>query len=130
MLPEMLDDLRKKMELGIGSISKQSPDELAGSLVSRAREAAGELTGLAAGILEWSSAARETLVRDIRELVDHQVAAMGLATRDELRALTERVDRLEKAGGTTPRRRKPAAAKTAPKTPPPTSPRRASPAGR
>ena len=95
--PGMLDDIRKKMEAGIGSLSKQAPDELGAAVLGKAREAADQLSGLAAGMIEWSAAARERLSGDVRELVARCVDEMGLVTHKELDALGKRVTRLEKA---------------------------------
>jgi BMFP domain-containing protein YqiC len=93
----MLDDIRKKVEAGIGSLSKQGPDELGAAVLGKAREAADQLSGLAAGMIEWSAAARERLSGDVRDLVARCVDEMGLVTRKELDALAKRVARLEKA---------------------------------
>jgi BMFP domain-containing protein YqiC len=93
----MLDDIRKKMEAGIGALSKQGPDELGAAVLGKAKEAAEQLSGLAAGMIEWSAAARERLSGDVRDLVARCVDEMGLVTRKELDALAKRVARLEKA---------------------------------
>jgi hypothetical protein len=92
----VLDDIRKKMEAGIGSLSKQGPDELGAAVLGKAREAAEQLSGLTAGMIEWSAAARERLSGDVRDLVARCVDEMGLVTRKELDALAKRVARLEK----------------------------------
>jgi hypothetical protein len=95
----MLEDIRKKMESGIGSISKQNPDEIGAAVIGKAREAAEQLSGLAVGIVEWSAAAREHLMSDVRDLVAQTVDQMGLATGADLDALSKRVAKLEKAAG-------------------------------
>jgi hypothetical protein len=97
--PKMLEDIRKKMESGIGSISKQNPDEIGAAVIGKAREAAEQLTGLAVGIVEWSAAAREHLMSDVRDLVAQTVDQMGLAKGADLDALSKRVAKLEKAAG-------------------------------
>jgi hypothetical protein len=95
----MLEDIRKKMESGIGSIPKPSPDEIGATVIGKAREAAEQLSGLAVGIIEWSAAAREHLMNDVRDLVARTVDEMGLATGADLDALGKRVAKLEKAAG-------------------------------
>jgi hypothetical protein len=95
----MLEDIRKKVETGIGSIPKPSPDEIGATVVGKAREAAEQLSGIALGILEWSAAAREHLMSDVRDLVARTVDEMGLATGADLDALSKRVAKLEKAAG-------------------------------
>src|SRR5439155_25054084 len=93
----VLDDIRKKVEAGIGSLSKQGPDELGAAVLGKAREAAEQLSGLAAGMIEWSAAAGERLSGDVRDLVARCVDEMGLVTRKELDGVAKRVARLEKA---------------------------------
>jgi hypothetical protein len=93
----MLDDIKKRMEAGIDSLSKQGPDELGAALLGKAREAAEQISGLAAGMIVWSAAARERLSGDVRDLVARCVDEMGLVTRKELDVLGKRVARLEKA---------------------------------
>ena len=87
------------MESGIGSIPKPSPDEIGATVIGKAREAAEQLSGLAVGIIEWSAAAREHLMNDVRDLVARTVDEMGLATGADLDALGKRVAKLEKAAG-------------------------------
>lgn len=96
---EMLEDIRKKVESGIGSIPKPSPDEIGATVVGKAREAAEQLSGIALGILEWSAAAREHLMSDVRDLVARTVDEMGLAKGADLDALSKRVAKLEKEAG-------------------------------
>jgi hypothetical protein len=95
----MLEDIRKRMESGIGSIPKPSPDEIGATVIGKAREAAEQLSGLAVGIIEWSAAAREHLMNDVRDIVARTVDEMGLATGADLDALGKRVAKLEKAAG-------------------------------
>ncbi len=103
----MLDDLRKYVESGIAALSGQSSEDLAGTLMTRAQGAAEQFTALAAGLVQWSAAARESLVRDVRDLVARQVEEAGLARRSEVEALKARIQdlerRLPKAPGTGPR---------------------------
>jgi hypothetical protein len=93
----MLDDIRKKTKSRIDSLAKQNPDEIGVAVIGKAREAAEQLSGLAIGIVEWSAAAREHLMGDVRDLVARTVDEMGLAKGADLDALTKRVARLEKA---------------------------------
>ena len=92
----MLDDLRKYVESGIAALSGQSSEDLAGTLMTRAQGAAEQFTALAAGLVQWSAAAREGLVRDVRDLVARQVEEAGLARRTEVEALRARIQDLER----------------------------------
>jgi hypothetical protein len=93
----MLDDIRKKMESGLDSLSRQNPDEFGNAVIGKAREAAEQLSGLAVGIVEWGAAAREHLMGEVRDLVARTVDEMGLAKASDLDALAKRVTKLEKA---------------------------------
>jgi O-acetyl-ADP-ribose deacetylase (regulator of RNase III) len=97
----MLEDIRKKVESGIGSISKPNPDEIGAAVIGKAREAADQLTSLAVGMAEWGAAARERLASDVRELVTQTVDQMRLVSRKEFDALSARVAKLEKSSRTT-----------------------------
>ena len=67
------------------------------AVLEKAKEAAEQLSGLAAGILEWSATARERLMGDVTDLIYRVVGEMGLASKKELEALDKRVARLEKS---------------------------------
>jgi hypothetical protein len=60
-----------------------------------AQSVAEQMSGVAAGFLEWSSEARASLLHEVKELVARQVGEMGLATKQDLESLRSQVERLE-----------------------------------
>jgi hypothetical protein len=93
----MIEDIRKKVESGISSMPKK-PDEVGAAVFEKAKELGEQVAGFASGLLEWSSTARERLQEDVTDLVYRVVGEMGLASKKDVEALAERVDRLEKPG--------------------------------
>jgi hypothetical protein len=61
-----------------------------------AQSMAEQMSGLAAGFLEWSAEARASLLHEVKGLVARQVGEMGLATKQEVEAVRRRIERLEK----------------------------------
>ena len=95
--PEMIEDIRKKVESGISSMPKK-PDEVGAAVFEKAKALGEQVAGFTAGLIEWSSTARERLQDDVTELVYRVVGEMGVASKKELDALAKRVDKLEKPG--------------------------------
>ena len=94
-LPEMIEDIRKRVESGLGSMPKK-PDEVGAAVFEKAKEVGEQVAGFAAGLLEWSTSARERLQGDVTDLVYRVVGEMGVASKKELDALAKRVAKLEK----------------------------------
>jgi hypothetical protein len=91
----MIEDIRKKVESGIGSMPKK-PDEVGAAVFEKAKGLGEQVAGFAAGLLEWSATARERLQGDVTDLVYRVVGEMGVASKKELDELAERVEKLEK----------------------------------
>lgn len=89
--------MRRYMRLGLGMVSARGPDDVAGSVKSRAQGVAEQISTLAAGLLEWTAEARASLLHELREIVARQVEEMGVATNKDLDDLRARLDRLEAA---------------------------------
>ena len=98
LFPEMIEDIRKKVESGINSMPKK-PDEVGAAVFEKAKEIGEQVAGFAAGLFEWSTSARERLQGDVTDLVYRVVGEMGVASKKELDALAARVDKLEKPAG-------------------------------
>jgi polyhydroxyalkanoate synthesis regulator phasin len=85
----------------------------------------GQVQSLAEEIVAASKANRELLTSVIRAEVDRAVAALGLATRDDVAALRRQVERLQdQATGSTPKPAKKAAPRRATKSAAKTSARK------
>lgn len=74
---------------------------------------AEQISALAAGFLQWSAEARQSMVTEIRSIVSSQMDDLGLATKAEMAELRMRVERLE-SGGAAPGRPRRAARKPSP----------------
>jgi len=95
---EMIEDIRKKVESGISSMPKK-PDEVGAAVFEKAKELGEQVAGFTAGLIEWGSGARERLQSDVTDLVYRVVGEMGVASKKELDALADRVEKLEKPRG-------------------------------
>jgi hypothetical protein len=91
----MLDDVRRRVQDRLESMTPQAAEDVAASLRSRLQEVGEQFSGLASGFLQWSAEARKSLMDEVRSIVAGQVQEMGLATKQEVEALRARLDRLE-----------------------------------
>jgi len=98
MLPsDVLEDIRKKVEGGLGPLTKGGSDDLAGALFGKAQGAADQLSGFATAIGEWVAFARELIRAEVRDVVERELAVLQPATSKQIEALIARVERLERA---------------------------------
>jgi len=74
----MRDLLRKYVEAGVGMLSSERAEELAGDLI------------------EWSRKSTERVVSIVQREVKRQLRLVGAATQDEVRELRKRVRALER----------------------------------
>jgi polyhydroxyalkanoate synthesis regulator phasin len=111
-------DVRRYIEAALGNLSPQGARDLAKSMIERAQTMASQGSGQAAGgmaaqvrdvaqqLLDWSQQSREQITGLIQREVRRQLAAVGVASRDDLDTLRRRVRELEKAAGlSTPAKR-------------------------
>lgn len=100
--PDMLEDLRRYVELGLEALSARA----AGDDGSRtkgdgpspnSRRTAEQVTAMAEAAIQWTGVASEAIRRDLADLLSRGATDLGLARREEVDALAERVDRLERA---------------------------------
>jgi len=116
-----IGDIRELMEAAIGKLSPAQARQLAGSVMRG--EGKDQISKAAKDLLEWSNKNRQRLTEMVRGEVRTQLAAMGVATKDEVDALKKRVRDLERGAPkrTTAKKRtaarKPAAKKPAPAAP-------------
>jgi polyhydroxyalkanoate synthesis regulator phasin len=113
-----IGDIREVMEAAIGKLSPAKAQQLAQSVMRG--EGKEQVQKAAQDLLEWSQKNRQRITDLVRSEVRTQLAAMGVATKDDLDALKKRVRDLERGGA--PKRstakkrtaaRKPAAKKPA-----------------
>jgi hypothetical protein len=105
MLPDdVLEDIRKKVEGGLGPLTKGGSDDLAGALFGKAQGAADQLSGFASVIAEWVAFARELIRAEVRDVVERELADLRPAGSKTIDALSTRVDRLEREAAGAPGR--------------------------
>jgi polyhydroxyalkanoate synthesis regulator phasin len=95
---DMQDAWRAYLELALGltEASRKRAQNVARKLVGQSGATAAQLQGLAEDLLAAGVANREALTRIVGVEVDRALAAVGLATAEEVAALTDRVARLER----------------------------------
>lgn len=123
----MLELVRKYVEAlaGVAELPRERAEKLVRELQKRGELRAKDLQAAAQEIVERSRRNRGELVRLVRKEIRHQVSQLGLARRDEVRKVADRVKDLER----TP---KAAAKKSAPRKPvrKPVAAKKAAPAGK
>jgi len=91
----VLDDVRRFVQDRVEALTPGVAEDLAGALISRAQGVADQIAGLGAGFLAWSAEARDSIMREVRDMVARQIEEMGVATKADLHRLRERLDRVE-----------------------------------
>src|SRR5438034_4708284 len=94
----MLEDMRRYVEAGLGSLSPSRARDMARSLLQG--QGSYQVNRLAGNLMEWSRRSRERITELVQSEVRRQLRAAGVATRDDLDALRKRVRDLEKAPAT------------------------------
>ncbi|MFY1671641.1 phasin family protein [Plantactinospora sp. WMMB334] len=94
----MQDAWRAYLELALGltEASKKRAQAAARKLVGSSGATAAQLQTMAEELLSTGMANREALTRMIRVEIDRTLGALGLATGEDVAALTERVGNLER----------------------------------
>lgn len=94
----MQDAWRAYMELALGlsEASRRKAQQVVRDLAGRGEATAAQLQTAASELLSANRANRETIVRLVRYEVDRALGAVGLATAEEVAALTARVEELER----------------------------------
>jgi len=90
----MIEDMRRYVEAGLGSLTPTRARELARSLLQG--QGMDQINRVAGDLMEWSKRSRERITELVQSEVKRQLRAVGVATRDDLDALRKRVRDLEK----------------------------------
>ncbi|MEW6060279.1 MAG: hypothetical protein AB1551_09125 [Actinomycetota bacterium] len=93
-------DVRKYIEAALERLTPAKAQEIARSIAQG--QGKEQVQKFAKDLMNWSNKNRERMVELIRREVRAQLNLMGVTTGDELEALRDRVDRLERAGTTRP----------------------------
>ncbi len=93
----VVTEVRKYMEAAVGKLSPAKAQEMARSLMQG--QGKEQISKVAQELLEWSNKNRERLIDLVRSEVRQQLKALGVASRDEVDSLKNRVRELERASG-------------------------------
>lgn len=93
----MRDALKSYLALagGVTEVTRQRALDAAKALVAQGEAAAGQVTALADDLLAQTRQNREAVAALVAYEVDRTLGRVGLATADEVKALTSRVRELE-----------------------------------
>ena len=91
ILCPMLDEVRRYVRGGVQAFASAGPDDLFERVQGLAARAASFATMMA----QWWTEARDSLLREVRDVAVRQVEEMGLATKQDVETLRRRLDRLE-----------------------------------
>lgn len=95
----MLDTVRRYVEAGREALTPKKAEEMARAVTKEGQARRDQVTAVARDLLEWSRKNSERLMATIRSEVKRQLARAGVATKDDIESLKQRIRKLE-AGGT------------------------------
>ncbi|MEX2458439.1 MAG: hypothetical protein WD770_05590 [Actinomycetota bacterium] len=99
----MLDVVRQYVDAALGALPKDRAMELASELLEQGQTGREQVTRLANDLMEWSRSSVERVADLVRTEVRKQVGVLGLATKEDLDEVRQRLWMLE--GATAPARR-------------------------
>jgi polyhydroxyalkanoate synthesis regulator phasin len=107
----MLDTVRRYVEAGREALTPKKAEELARAATREGQARRDQVTTVAKELLEWSRKNSERFLETIRSEVKRQLARAGVATKDDVESLKQRVRKLEASGsGRAPSTRAPRSA--------------------
>lgn len=109
----MWEEMRRFVQARLDALST-ADDDTGPERRSPVQGVAEQISALAAGFLQWSAEARQSMVTEIRSIVSSQMDDLGLATKAEMAELRMRVERLESGGAASGRPRRAAGKPSAP----------------
>lgn len=95
----MLDTVRRYVEAGREALTPRKAEELARALSKEGQARRDQVTTVARDLVEWSRKNSERLLATIRAEVKRQLARTGVATKDDIESLKQRIRKLEASGG-------------------------------
>jgi polyhydroxyalkanoate synthesis regulator phasin len=95
----MLDTVRRYVEAGREALTPRKAEELARALTKEGQARRDQVTTVARDLVEWSRKNSERLLATIRAEVKRQLARTGVATKDDIESLKQRIRKLEASGG-------------------------------
>jgi polyhydroxyalkanoate synthesis regulator phasin len=97
----MLDTVRRYVEAGREALTPRKAEEMARALSKEGQARRDQVTSVARELVEWSRKNSERLLATIRAEVKRQLARTGVATKDDIESLKQRIRKLEAGGGST-----------------------------
>ena len=119
------DPFRRYLQAGMAwfSVTQQKAEGILQDLADSGETAVGQAQKAFERIVERSKQGSEELRELVRSEIREQVAALGLATKDDIARLEAKIDAAQAPPAPTDPLPPPPAAPTAPEDPPPTAPR-------
>lgn len=96
----MLDTVRRYVEAGREALTPRKAEEMARALSKEGQARRDQVSSVARDLVEWSRKNSERLLATIRTEVKRQLAKTGVATKDDIESLKQRIRKLE-AGAST-----------------------------
>jgi polyhydroxyalkanoate synthesis regulator phasin len=97
----MLDTVRRYVEAGREALTPKKAEEMARALSKEGQARRDQVSTVARDLVEWSRKNSERLLATIRAEVKRQLARTGVATKDDIESLKQRIRKLEAAGAST-----------------------------
>ena len=91
----MLDTVRRYVEAGREALTPKKAEELARALAKQGQARADQVQQLAKELAEWSKKNSERLATTIRREVRKQFDKAGVATKDDVESLKNRIRKVE-----------------------------------
>ena len=91
----MLDGVRNFMRQRYDRLSSRRPEDLARTLAEQGQARKEQATRIARDVVEWSKKNSELIADVVQREVRHQIARLGVATKEEVSSLRRRVRDLE-----------------------------------
>ena len=91
----MRDTIRQYVEAAMGALPMDKARDLASTLIEQGQAGRGRATELARDLMEWSKNSRERVRELIGNEVRKQVEQLGLATKENVDSLKQRLWKLE-----------------------------------
>jgi len=94
----MLDLFKKGVYLGLGvlSVTKEKAEAMVDELVAKGEVSKGEAKKVVDSVVEEAEAQQEKISSIIEKQVGKVIGSMGLATKEDIKRLEEKIDKLSK----------------------------------
>ncbi|HEV3473920.1 MAG TPA: hypothetical protein VG602_00930 [Actinomycetota bacterium] len=94
----MLDTVRRYVEAGREVLTPRKAEEMARAVTREGQARRDQVSAVAKDLLEWSRKNSDRLLATIRTEVKRQLARAGVATKDDIESLKQRIRKLEASG--------------------------------